>query len=307
MEAPARRQVPWERSRTQGGCCHEKIRRRNWTCCSRYVRALISEGNREFWIRKDREADRDISIGKQFGVTRARWPVKSAEFLLGLLKNAEANADTKGLDTGNLIVKHIQVNQAPKQRRRTYRAHGRVSSHGKPTIHPILIFNRSTHTCQILATSNWSWPKERKLFKSPRPLLDVRPHTCPQDNVVLVSVKLSLLHRCSLFMVGWGLREWALIWRSSYKVISKNGWLVQVTYCCTINEPLNEILAENLIASWRIFLTLATGACDIFAICSRALPSQAQSYGSRRNLKLQVRSDAIHYMRISILFHETWA
>ena len=68
------------------------------------------------------------NIGKQFGVSRARWPVKSAEFLLGLLKNAEANADTKGLDTGNLIVKHIQVNQAPKQRRRTYRAHGRVSS-----------------------------------------------------------------------------------------------------------------------------------------------------------------------------------
>ena len=66
--------------------------------------------------------------GKQFGVSRARWPVKSAQFLLGLLKNAEANADTKGLDTSTLIVKHIQVNQAPKQRRRTYRAHGRVCS-----------------------------------------------------------------------------------------------------------------------------------------------------------------------------------
>lgn len=64
--------------------------------------------------------------GKQFGVTKARWPTKSAEFLLGLLKNAEANADAKGLDTSNLVVKHIQVNQAPKQRRRTYRAHGRV-------------------------------------------------------------------------------------------------------------------------------------------------------------------------------------
>lgn len=66
------------------------------------------------------------NTGKQFGVSKARWPQKSAEFLLGLLKNAEANADTKGLDIGNLIVKHIQVNQAPKQRRRTYRAHGRV-------------------------------------------------------------------------------------------------------------------------------------------------------------------------------------
>ena len=72
-------------------------------------------------------ADTDLEPkGKAFGVSKARWPVKSAEFLLSLLKNAEANADTKGLDTSNLIVKHIQVNQAPKQRRRTYRAHGRV-------------------------------------------------------------------------------------------------------------------------------------------------------------------------------------
>ena len=64
--------------------------------------------------------------GKQFGVSKARWPLKSAQYLLDLLKNAEANADAKGLDTGALVVKHIQVNQAPKQRRRTYRAHGRV-------------------------------------------------------------------------------------------------------------------------------------------------------------------------------------
>ncbi|RPA96092.1 ribosomal protein L22 [Choiromyces venosus 120613-1] len=64
--------------------------------------------------------------GKQFGVSRTRWPEKSAEFLLGLLRNAEANADTKGLDNSNLIISHFQVNQAPKQRRRTYRAHGRI-------------------------------------------------------------------------------------------------------------------------------------------------------------------------------------
>jgi large subunit ribosomal protein L17e len=78
-------------------------------------------------------ADGCGKTGKQFGVTRARWPAKSAEFLLGLLKNAESNADAKGLDTGNLVVKHIQVNQAPKQRRRTYRAHGRVRFTGSPT------------------------------------------------------------------------------------------------------------------------------------------------------------------------------
>jgi large subunit ribosomal protein L17e len=77
--------------------------------------------------------------GKQFGVSRARHPVKSAEFLLLLLKNAEANADTKGLDTSNLIVKHIQVNQAPKQRRRTYRAHGRINPYMSNPCHVEMI------------------------------------------------------------------------------------------------------------------------------------------------------------------------
>ena len=33
----------------------------------------------------------------------------------------------KGLDTENLIISHIQVNQAQRQRRRTYRAHGRIN------------------------------------------------------------------------------------------------------------------------------------------------------------------------------------
>lgn len=62
-----------------------------------------------------------------FGVTQGRWPLKSVEFLEGLLKNAESNADVKGLDRDALVIKHVQVNQAPKQRRRTYRAHGRIN------------------------------------------------------------------------------------------------------------------------------------------------------------------------------------
>ena len=83
------------------------------------------------------------SSGKQFGVTMARNPVKSAEFLLSLLKNAEANADTKGLDTGNLVIKHIQVNQAPKQRRRTYRAHGRINPYMSNPCHIEMILTEA--------------------------------------------------------------------------------------------------------------------------------------------------------------------
>ncbi|KAJ9322932.1 hypothetical protein DTO027B5_2974 [Paecilomyces variotii] len=91
--------------------------------------------------------------GKPFGVSKARWPVKSAQFLLDLLKNAEANADTKGLDTGNLIVKHIQVNQAPKGRRRTYRAHGRINPYMTNPCHIELILTEGEEVVQKAAVT----------------------------------------------------------------------------------------------------------------------------------------------------------
>merc|ERR1712024_146361 len=64
---------------------------------------------------------------------QGRWPVKSAEFLLHMLKNAESNAEYKGLDADHLIIEHIQVNRAAKMRRRTYRAHGRIRPSHAPT------------------------------------------------------------------------------------------------------------------------------------------------------------------------------
>merc|ERR1712179_283477 len=64
---------------------------------------------------------------------------KSAEFLLHLLKNAESNAEYKGLDADHLVVDHIQVNRAPKMRRRTYRAHGRTNPYMSSPCHVELI------------------------------------------------------------------------------------------------------------------------------------------------------------------------
>ncbi|CAO2184405.1 unnamed protein product [Urochloa humidicola] len=72
---------------------------------------------------------------------QGRWPVKSAKFILDLLKNAESNADVKGLDVDNLYVSHIQVNQAQKQRRRTYRAHGRINPYMSSPCHIELILS----------------------------------------------------------------------------------------------------------------------------------------------------------------------
>jgi large subunit ribosomal protein L17e len=72
---------------------------------------------------------------KEWGTTQARWPVKSVEFMLDLLQNGEANAKTKELDTSKLVIQHIQVQQAPKQRRRTYRAHGRINPYQSHPCH----------------------------------------------------------------------------------------------------------------------------------------------------------------------------
>merc|ERR1712164_141644 len=73
---------------------------------------------------------------------QARWPKKSCQFLLGLLRNAEANAEMKDLDIDKLFISHIQVNRAVQQRRRTYRAHGRINPYMSSPCHIELILSQ---------------------------------------------------------------------------------------------------------------------------------------------------------------------
>ena len=54
---------------------------------------------------------------------------------MSLLKNAESNADYKGLDVDHLVVDHVQVNRAALMRRRTYRAHGRINAYMSSPCH----------------------------------------------------------------------------------------------------------------------------------------------------------------------------
>jgi large subunit ribosomal protein L17e len=57
------------------------------------------------------------------------WPQKATKSFLDLLKNCAANAKSKGLDSENLVITHVNCTQAAKMRRRTYRAHGRVNAY----------------------------------------------------------------------------------------------------------------------------------------------------------------------------------
>merc|ERR1719230_771421 len=70
---------------------------------------------------------------------KGRWPRKSVNLVQNLLKNAEANAEFKGLSVDELSIGHIQVNRAQKLRRRTYRAHGRVGAYMSSPCHVEMI------------------------------------------------------------------------------------------------------------------------------------------------------------------------
>ncbi|XP_062943066.1 large ribosomal subunit protein uL22-like [Cynocephalus volans] len=71
----------------------------------------------------------------QWGRTQGQWPKKSAELLLRVLKNAESNAELKGLDIDSVVTEHIQVNKAPKMHHCTYRAPGGINTYMSSSCH----------------------------------------------------------------------------------------------------------------------------------------------------------------------------
>eukprot|EP00933_Yihiella_yeosuensis_P077512 TRINITY_DN8802_c0_g1_i1.p1 TRINITY_DN8802_c0_g1~~TRINITY_DN8802_c0_g1_i1.p1 ORF type:complete len:186 (+),score=49.13 TRINITY_DN8802_c0_g1_i1:101-658(+) len=85
---------------------------------------------------------------KEFKMSQGRWPVKSCKIVLGLLQNAEANAEFKNLDTDNLYVYHIQTNAAQQGRRRTYRAHGRIGPYMNCPAHVELILQEKEESVE---------------------------------------------------------------------------------------------------------------------------------------------------------------
>ncbi|KAL8230841.1 hypothetical protein R6Q57_000619 [Mikania cordata] len=88
---------------------------------------------------------RTAQAKKRHSNGQGRWPAKSAKFILDLLKNVESNAEVKGLDVDALHISHIQVNQAQKQRRRIYRAHGRINPYMSSPCHIELTLSEKEH------------------------------------------------------------------------------------------------------------------------------------------------------------------
>ena len=66
---------------------------------------------------------------------KVAWPQKATKSFLDLLKNVKSNAASKDLDTEIMTIVHANCQQAPKMRRRTYRAHGRVNAYMSSPAH----------------------------------------------------------------------------------------------------------------------------------------------------------------------------
>lgn len=139
----------------------QAIKRMSLRRAQRFLKAVIDQKECVPFRRFNGGVGR-CAQAKQWKTTQGRWPKKSAEFLLQLLRNAEANADYKGLDADRLVVDHIQVNRAQCLRRRTYRAHGRINPYMSSPCHVEVILSEKE---EIVAKATDDEPAKKKLSK----------------------------------------------------------------------------------------------------------------------------------------------
>lgn len=77
------------------------------------------------------------------GWPSGRYPIKAANHILKVLENAEANAEYKGLDTENLLIRHISSHRGFVIRGWTPRAFGRASPFNTPTTHVQIVLGEA--------------------------------------------------------------------------------------------------------------------------------------------------------------------
>merc|ERR1712065_33789 len=91
-----------------------------------YMKQVIAHTRAIAMRRHKRGVGRHAQSKEFSGAPNVRWPRKSCEQVLSLLKNLKANAEVKEIDPKTLKIVRVQVQRAPPGRRRTYRAHGRI-------------------------------------------------------------------------------------------------------------------------------------------------------------------------------------
>ena len=111
--------------------CHE-IRGKNLDKAIELLEAVVEE---KAWIpykRHYKKRGHHPGMKKWFA---GGHPVKASEYILKILKNAESNADNKGLDIDRLKVIHAVAHQGRITKKYIERAFGRSSSYYEQTSH----------------------------------------------------------------------------------------------------------------------------------------------------------------------------
>ena len=98
-----------------------------------YLEAVIRK-ERAVPFRRYNEGVAHHAQGHEWGCPSARWPVKSAQLLLRLIKSACASAGkSKDVNLDKAFIYDAQCNRARHLRwRRIHQAHGRVKSYASP-------------------------------------------------------------------------------------------------------------------------------------------------------------------------------
>ncbi|KAL0379245.1 UNVERIFIED_CONTAM: 60S ribosomal protein L17-2 [Sesamum radiatum] len=86
---------------------------------------------------------------------QGRWPVKSAKFILDLLKNAESNAEMHSTFRTFKLTR-------PRSKGRTYRAHGRINPYMSSPCHIELIVSEKEEPVKKEPESQLATSKPRK-------------------------------------------------------------------------------------------------------------------------------------------------
>ncbi|CAN6702902.1 unnamed protein product [Malus baccata var. baccata] len=123
------------------------IRKMHLVKAKRYLEDVLAHKQAIPFRRFCRGVGRTAQAKNRQSNGQGRWPVKSANFILDLLKNAESNAE---------------VNQAQKQRRRTYRAHGRINPYMSSPCHIELILSEKEEAVKKEAETQLAPRKSRK-------------------------------------------------------------------------------------------------------------------------------------------------
>ncbi|ESW13183.1 hypothetical protein PHAVU_008G174500 [Phaseolus vulgaris] len=142
------------------------IRKLSLVKARRYLEDVLAHKQVIPFRRFCRDVGRIAQAKSRHSNGQGRWPVKSAKFILNLLKNAESNAEVKGLNVDALYISHIQVNQAQKQRRRTYRAHGRINPYMSSPCHIELIFSEKEEPVRKEPETNLTTSKKSQALRS---------------------------------------------------------------------------------------------------------------------------------------------